>query len=336
MKKFYPFFNLIILAASLCLLSCQKQLRWPDEPVTLIPPLIAETNCKPAVLGIYAEGSGASWATVAQKWYINSKVSYVKTLIGAAPAFAGAGDMEPALKLDWGQLFYETNQVYLRDVQHNNEIVMRVTIDDEGRAAASYYYNQTRNADNAFQYDTTYYYYTGKRLDSTISIYQTLLTAGAPPVNAWNKYKFTYDIYGNISKIEGYPNLLRLNFKYDYHKPVAGIISNYHLTMPMKLMEFMELVKLPMRHALSSIELGQYSAPPVADNFIVLVRQQYEDYQINRSGLVYSYVLRNGNNKYTLHNGWECGMVNSPMNGGGRQQGIVSLDEFKQLYPFTK
>jgi len=279
MKKLYPYFYLIALV---CLFSCQKQLRWPDEPTVKLLP---ETNCKPAVLGVYA---GASWTTIAQKWYVNSKVGYLKTMIAAS------GE-EPALQIDWSELTYEFNQVYLRDALNNNKIIMRVTIDADGRPEASYYYNGAHT-------DTTYYYYTDKRLDSTISIYQV------QSLNSWEKYKFSYDIYGSIEKIEGFPNVQQLNFKYDYTRPVAGIVCNYQLSIPLKLMAFMELVKLPARHEIV----------------------EYQNYMINGSGLVHNY-LSNNNTYYT---GWECGTMNSPMVGSGRQQGITSLTEFKALYPF--
>ena len=287
MRKFNPCFSLIVLAASFCFSSCQKQLRWPDEPVTPGVQLLPETNCKPAVLGVQ---SGSSWTTIAQKWYVNSKVSYLKTIIDPS-------GIEPGLSMDWGELTYEFNQVYLRDVASNNKIVMRVTVDADGRPEASYYYNGSHS-------DTTYYYYTGKRLDSTISIYEIDAT------HSWQKYRFSYDIYGSVEKIDGFPNVQQLQFVYDYTKPVAGIIWNFQLATPIKLMEFMELVKLPMRHAF----------------------MQYKDCMINGNGLTHSYMASSN----TYYNGWECGIVNSPMSGSGRQQGITSLNEFKALYPYKK
>jgi hypothetical protein len=336
MRKFNPLFNLIALAASLLLFSCQKELRWPpEEPPAAGVQVLPETDCKPAVFGLHSEPtSGTSWTTFMQKWYKDSKLTYLKALIGPSPTFAGTGGIEPGLALDWGEVSYDGNQVYLKDLA-KNLVVMRVTVNSQGRPEASYYYNQTNNADNAYQYDTTYYYTTGSRLDSTISIYETVLT-GTTPFNGWQKYKFSYDIYGSIQQIEGYPGLFRLSFEYDYSKAVSGIISNYHLNMPMKLMEYLELVKLPMRHALAKVELAQYSSS--SNSFNVLVQQQYQDYAITGSGLVHSYVMKNGNsnNKYTFYNGWECGKVNSPMSGSGPQRGITGVDEFKLLYPFKK
>jgi hypothetical protein len=171
MKPINPCCYLIVL--SVCFFSCQKQLRWPDEPTTPTVQLLPETNCKPAVLGVF---TGGSWTTIAQKWYVNSKLSYLKAIIEPTGT-------EPGLQMDWGQLTYEFNQVYLRDVADNNRTVLRITVDAEGRAEASYYYNENSNG---FHYDTTYYYYTGKRLDSTISIYETATT------HSWQKYKFSY------------------------------------------------------------------------------------------------------------------------------------------------
>ena len=325
MKKFYPFFILIVLATSL--LSCQKSLHWPPEEQPLVVQVLPETDCKPAVFGLNSEpASGNSWIKLAQKWYSNNKLTYLKAFIGESPTFAGPDGMEPALTLDWAQVTYDGNQAYLKDAV-KNKVVMRVTINGQGRAEASYYRNETNNADGAYQYDTTYYYSTGLRLDSTVSIYETLLS-GTTPFNGWQKYIFKYDEYGNIIKIEGFPIQLKLNFEYDLSKPLSGIISNYHLNTPIKLVEYMELVRLPMHHALVKFE--------VSNNGTILQKQEYQDYQIDKSNLVHSYVMTSGSNKYTFYNGWDCGMVNTAANVNGAQFGISSRDEFIQRYPFRR
>jgi hypothetical protein len=322
MKKFNPFFHLTALASLLLLASCQKSLHWPPEEQPIAVKVLPETNCKPAVFGLHST-SGANWTNFAQKWYASNKLSYLKTIIGPSPTFAGWGDVEPRLAVDWGQVTYDGNQVYLKDA-NKNAVVMRVTIGNQGLPEASYYDNAGLHS------DTTYYYHTGTRLDSTISIYRTA------SVYNWQKYKFTYDKYGSIAKIEGYPQQLQLSFEYDYTQAVSGIIANHHINVPLKVMEYLELVKLPMRHALAKIELGQFTSPPDQPGFNVLVRQEYTDYQITGSGLVHSYTMIAGSNKHTFYNGWDCGTVNTAANINGSQRGIGSRDEFMQRYSFTK
>lgn len=322
MKKFYPF--IILIALTLFLFSCQKSLHWPPGEEPLVVQVLPETDCKPSVLGLHSEpGSGNGWSNFAQKWYTSNKLTYLRAYIGASPTFAGPVGMEPSLTLDWGQVFYDGNQAYLKDVAEN-KLVLRVTIDNQGRAEASYYYNETNGT---YQYDTTYYYSTGTRLDSTVSVYKTLLS-GTTPVDGWQKYKFNYDEYGNIIKVEGFPLQLNLSFEYDLSKPISGIISHYHLTTPIKLVEYMELIRLPMHHALVKFE--------VSNRGTVLLRQEYQDYQIDNAALVHSYVMKSGSNKYTFYNGWECGTVNNAANISGPQTGISSRDEFIQRYPFRK
>jgi hypothetical protein len=226
--------------------------------------------------------------------------------------------------MDWGEVTYEGNQVYLRDVPAN-KIIFRVTLDEQGRAAASYYNYQVQGG---YLKDTTYYFYTGNRLDSLIHFYETYLYA--PNAHySWAKHKFIYDSYGNTTAMVN-PQFGTVFFKYDYTKPVTGMTSEFHLLNSLKLMEYMDLLKLPMHHALTRITYGHYDGAGI---FRPAFDKEYHDYVI-ADGYVQSYV--SGDRfKETFYNGWDCGGLTSAINPNGRQkQGISSVEEFKKLYPF--
>lgn len=300
--------------------------------------LAAATDCKPAVFGVVTDHTSfpQTWNTIAQKWYSGGMVSNLKLHTNNAPGVHA--QLEPPVNIDWGEVTREGNQVYLKDVM-KNRIVMRVTLDDQGRPAASYLNNQTGNSDNAYSKDTAYYFYTGSRLDSIVTLSETRLT-GTTPFYHTRKYRLMYDMHGNISRVDipvlssGISQGSRMLFEYDYSKPVNGIINNYSLNASQKLLEYMELLTLPMHHAVTKITFGTYTGPPAPmDVFNPIYWENYENYVIN-NGLVHSYTLSSINTKYTFYNGWECSPGTRTQQADAKRGNAVnSLDQFLQRYP---
>lgn len=336
-----------VLFASILLFSCSKQITEPtaEELTTMAPggavaASLSPTDCRPAVFGVFADGTTSdSWTTIAQKWYSGGRVQNLKVHIGHAPGHAGG--LEPALNVDWGEVMYQGTGVMFRDLGRNRN-VMRVTLNGSGQPVASYYHNQTDNFDNSYTKDTTYYFYTGSRLDSMVSLGETRFT-GPNPFNYFRKSIFRYDVHGNLVQIDNpSPSPApftggsgeRLELKYDLTKPVSGMISNYHHTIPLRLLEYMELIKIPMYYALTETSFVTYvKAPPSEGTHeiaSVIRNHKYQDYVINE-GRVHSYVMPGINQKLTFYNGWECPgtIVTRTANN---KKAISSVDEFKQLY----
>jgi hypothetical protein len=305
-----------MLGASLILFSCKKQFVAKTE-LQATASIQAESECRLAVFGGYYYNQ---WTTLAQKWYSNGKVKYLKAKSTRyTPTYTDLF-LELMYDLEWGEVLYQGNQVYLKDVL-NNRTLIRVTLDDNGRPEASYYYNQ--RGTNVYWYDTTYYYYNGDRLDDMISFFETNEYGTASPVHSWRRYKFTYDSWGNVIKA-GTPERpdLTFNIEYDYTKPVRGIILNYQLTSSLSLLENLELIKLPMHHVVTRIAYGDPSNST-----------QYKDYQIT-DGFVRSYVCIAPpfSTESIFYNGWDCGtnISNGPANA------IANLQQFQKLYPTDK
>jgi hypothetical protein len=302
MKKFNCFLvGSIAISISFFLSGCQKQLEDPATNEVTSPPSTTGIICKPALFGVVEEGPGGNtWTTIAQKWYLNGKVRYFKgRFSGASPGYGGFVTAEPHFNIDWGEVTFEGNQVYLKDVARDR-IVFRVMLDDQGRPAASYLYNQTGGAGDPYIKDTTYYYYTGDRLDRIIHFDEVSLN---PPtiVHEWGKYTFDYDAQGNMTGADILP-ALRMNLIYDYTKPVTGTVSNYILTTSFRLMEFLELIKVPMNHVLIENNFGDYSNP--GGGFFMLFQARYANYAIT-DGLVQSYE-KTGSPKQTFYLNWDC------------------------------
>jgi hypothetical protein len=325
-----------MLSALLLLFSCKKQINEPaandkaaaaNEAARSLQ--AASTDCKPAVFGVITDHTSfpQTWGTIAQKWYSGGMVSYMKVSDNEAPNVSA--QFEPGLNIEWAEVTYQGNQVYVRDVM-KDRMVMRVTLDAQGRPAASYLNNQTDNADNSYSKDTAYYYYTGDRLDSIVTLSETRLT-GVTPFFHTRKFKLMYDMHGNISQVDipvlssGISQGSRMLFKYDYSKPVDGIINNYRINVSQKLLEYLELLTVPMHHAVTEISFGTYIGPPSPmEVFNLIDQRKYEDYVIT-DGLVHSYTNTRVNNKYTFYSGWEC--------GAGSNKTITTLDQFLQRYP---
>jgi len=317
MKNFNPLIPFgAALTASLLFFSCQKQIEKTTSNESLSSTQsIATTDCKPAFLGVYA-ASGA-WNTLAQKWYSSGRVKYLKAKSGAYAGTFNDPYLELLFDLNWGEVSYQGNQVYVTDVL-NNRPYLRVTLDNFGRPAASYFYNQNPPG-IAYWNDTTYYYYNGDQLDYVISLYQT--NSYGAPLSGFRKFSFSYDSYGDLARVERNDGSVT-TFQYDYSKPITGIISDFQVTSSLKLVEYLELMQLPMHFALTRIDVQPFGISYVYKNH-VMTDQLVQSYE-------YDDVFKN---HYTFYNAWDCGAtptLNATSNPG---KGISNLKEFREVYP---
>jgi hypothetical protein len=323
-----------LLAVPLLMTSCKKQLQEPRlaEAVTNdaigSPAAAATVACKPTVFAVSIEFPNGHkiWKTIMQKWYGNDgKLAYLKAHLGT-----DYDTYNSQISIDWGELrYHNNNQVYLWDVLRNRQ-AMRVTIDAQGKPLASYM--DYRETPNELGYiDTSYYHYTGSRLDSILSIRKN--AANFP--SHLTKFIFAYDAYGNVTAVQSgnYPGAVRLRIMYDYSKPIAGIVPIHQLGMQYTLLDFMDLLHFPIHHQPVRAVFGAYQPGmgfpnDIADAFI----WEYCNYVMQDNNLVYSYMnpVRSFYTRKTFYTGWEC---NSMVTCTGKQRADVnSLEAFRQLY----
>ncbi|MGB8195002.1 MAG: hypothetical protein WCF67_23905 [Chitinophagaceae bacterium] len=327
MKTFILFLRpgIILFGLLLFLAGCTKHIN--DETIDEKHALaLSSTTCKPAVFGVFMEQSAGAteWQTIMQKWYApNGKLAYLKASL--QQEIPGGG---PLPILTWGEVTYHNNnQVYVKNVL-TNDTVMRITLDAQQRPAASYFL--VDRADNSILKDTSYYHFTGNRLDSIISLSVPFYSLTSI---LFRKYLFSYDVHGNLVQVELHTTfgVHLLQYTYDYSKPIAGMLSSVMIDRPYRLLEFMDLLQFPIHHQLVNVskdQTGIFFSTPISRN--------YTNYQLQENGLVHSYVNNDPFLKLTFYTGWDCGSSAS-MDAINRQKNnITSLEDFQRLYPQHK
>ena len=318
-------YRLIAMSAMSCLLlfGCKKEFEGTDLDENLSQPsTISSTVCKPATYAIYQNGNGM-WNTVAQKWYSSGKIKNIKLHFTGTPMGLGLNHDEPMLNIDWGEVKYEGNQVRVWDVGRNR-LIFRVTLDDWGKPVASYLYTDAYVPDQIYV-DTSYYYYTGDRLNSFIQIFATD-SHGWFYSQGWEQFTFTYSGAGDITSFYRRNEEVMTRFMYN-STPVTGIITDYALTTSFRFLEFLELIKLPMSNTVSSIDMTRLHPgyPPYTFN-----EKRFFNYEV-KDGLVRSYIVPQGSGYQTFYIGWDCSGAASIVNQN-EKNAIGNLQQFKRMY----
>ena len=337
MKRLPLHSSIVVLIVSCILISCKKEITpsQTNESSSNIAQAALTSNggnCTPDVFGVYSKITYTNipdprWVTLIQKFYNpEGTLTNIKAFIAA-----NHGHYDLAfLDLPWGVVTYHGNQVYVTDGL-KNKLVMRVTLNGSGLPEASYYYNDPPAPHLSGVIDTSYYYYTGSRLNQIFSSVTTT-NPGSSHATLWN---LQYDAYGNVQVLgSNVPGSWRLSFTYDYNKPITGIMKNYHATRPLQLLEYMGLLNLPMLHQPTEIVSGTYSpGSGWPHDILPAIRNSFNDVVYTKGGQVYSYV--DGAVAMSYHNtyytGWNCLLSPSP---GLRMSNVIGeLQDFQKQFP---
>ena len=299
---------IILCGALLIITSCKKQIAGPLEPAgqnTASQSLAtSSTSCRPAIFATMYNGN---WTTIAQKWYSDGKIRYFK---GHFSSPAGAQFMFNTMQdIEWGQVTYEGNQVQLRD--GSNNIVFRATLDEFNKPVATYMYAQTTVGPYV---DTSYYYYTGDRLDYII----TLSSQG------WDKLTFSYGGNGNLASYYRRSNEVTTEFRY-YSTPANGMVAPYSITPAYRMLDLLELIKVPMHNTLYETVSWLVHFPTGLHFFN---RMNFYVYNLNSDGLVQSYLTPGGPTYF--YTGWDCDGSSSAATAQKPDNVVTSLDQFKK------
>lgn len=322
-----------LIAASLLLSffffsSCKKQI---DEPIvkeaTLQSSSISSPSCRPATYGVYQNGSG-TWITIFQKWYSGGKIQNVKLHFSGRPIGMGINHDEQILNIDWGQVTYEGNQVVLKDVG-KNKLVFRVTLDNSGKPVASYLYTVGYLPHETY-IDTSYYFYSGDRLNYFIQIFATE-SGGSFYSQGWEQFTFAYNASGDLASHYARNEEVMTRFLYS-STPTSSSISDYPVTTSFKLLEFLELIKMPMSNAMSSMDMTRLHPGYLPYTFF---EKRFFNYMVT-DGLVQSYINPLGSGYQTYYIGWDCGGNNAVNRANSQNNRVSNLDQFKELYTPTK
>ena len=262
---------LIFLGLFVLFSSCKKEATPTASSEQAASIATVSNSCKPVVLGATVQypGGPVRWVTLMQKWYgTNGRLAFLK-----ANFFTDMNDLGfLEHSIQWGQLtYYNNNQVYLRS---GGDTMMRVTLDAQQRPAASYYHHN-HFPKGTFLIDTSYYHFTGNRLDSIIRL--SVNSYGGR--SEFSKYIFLYDGYGNLVRINKWDprfNFTSMFLNYDYAQPVTDMVPMQQVAIPYKLMEYMDLLRFPVHHKLTQVT-------GFGNNW------EYINYSFLGNGLVYAY-----------------------------------------------
>ena len=283
------------------------------------------TACKAAAYGTYETISG-TWTTVMQKWYSNNRLQFIKTQISGRPEnISQLFIREPVLTIDWGEVRYEGNQVQVWDVG-KNKLAFRATLDEAGKPVASYLYNYMGSANEWEFIDTSYYYYTGGRLNYIIQLFEKRYL-GASVFSGWEQYTFTYNASGDLAYHYARIEQVTTDFFYG-SAPVSGTVADYVLTTSFRMLEFLDLIKVPINHQLYEVNMWRVHKPTGLSKFYV---RNFYNYSI-ADGLVNSYLFPYQGGRLNYYIGWECEGTSAARVGQKEKDIIMSLDQFKNQY----
>jgi hypothetical protein len=291
-----PSFPLLIVASLLfvTLASCRKQVEKADE--TIMAAINQATgNCKPVgfAVAIRDNSGNTTWKNLFLKWYDqNGRLTNVKLDFD----FFGGTQCCPEISIEYGELIYTADEIHLRDVQYNEEI-LRIKLDAMKRPITSWYDGHGRAGQ--YQFDTTYYHYDGSgRLDW---IEQHRRFTPASTETAIDVWKFTYDPDGNLVLINRPGKFGGYEFRYDYTQLDHGMTSLHMLSGPTKALEYLDLIKFERRHRISEVIVYAESGFP---NII----WSYGNFVVNDMGQVTTYTQLSDDSpqRYTWYTAWDC------------------------------
>ena len=325
----------LLVVAVLFLFSCKKQFNAPGVNEVPAVSSAAAMNCKAtnfAAMVTFPNGV-QRWTNLMQRWYgPDGKVSHIKAMMG--PFFNDL--LEFTNRLEYGEVTYHNNnQIYVRDVL-NNRLVMRVTVDPSGRPEASYYYNILL-PNQLGEIDTTYYHYSGDKLDHVYNIRQVL--RGPDPNMALppqlTRYNFIYDIYGNLVRMEtgNSPNSYKMHITYDYSKPITDMLTGHYRLFDMRLLDYLGVLHMPVHHQPVQAWEGAYlpgSTWPYETYPVEIFN--YANFSRLQNGLVWKYDDTDGWKK-TYYTGWDCDDAVISSAGQDRDKPVESLEAFKKRFP---
>ena len=244
----------VLIAGILCInlflvIGCQKQSFNDGEEKEKSSQSLStpRANCKPVGLAVALYNPDLRvmvWKNLLLKWYDSQgKLKNIKIDLGWDE---GTGLFD-ALVVQYGEITYEANEVHLRDVYYNQEILV-TQLDNHGRPIISWYNSYGRTDD--YQYDTSYYSYSSLNRIQSIVQHRRMPGSDQTSIQTWN---FNYDPDGNLVTILPQGSYGGYEFKYDYAKLYDPIVTTAIFSAPVKALEYMDLLSFQHHHHLNAM-----------------------------------------------------------------------------------
>ena len=301
-------------------ISCKKDNHIADKNATLPGLMNSTTNCKPVGLAMLVTipNQPQQWNNLMLKWYdgANGKLGHLKAVFD----FLYSNFPNVALNLDYGELSYDNDMVFLKDVYYN-KVILKVKLDADHRPTTSWFDGLFHGSPMK---DTTHFYYSaGGVLDSINISYDIGNFGNLLRINYWCEY----DSHGNLLHLTGAPGTNRVNFYYDYSQLNPGIIPHYMVTTPLKLLECMGLFQFQHNNFLISAVLGAY-VPGIGypDDTYTVYRWSFLSPRLNSTSQIYYYEDGDGYPDLgKFYSAWDCGGASMLQTKNPTQQQFMSI-----------
>jgi YD repeat-containing protein len=289
-----------LLAVSI-ITSCKKSINEKEEQRSSVALTTPGNSCRAIGLGWAVKDTpgNPNWENLMLKWFDSQgKIEHLKAVIYwfyQSPTYNSR-----AFVLDYGEVTHVNDEVHVRDVLYNEE-VFKVKLDAQKRPVISWFDHHGRSQ-STFRYDTSYYFYNSDNQLESVIVHRRDLIGGFGGIGGDGIFnmRFQYDPVGNL--VEANVPDGTFQFRYDYTRTNAGMVSNYLISVPIKLLEYLDLLKLNHHHQLQDV----IWRPPQSGYFVLY--WAYSNIETNLFGQVTRYDgSTNGSPISTYYTAWDCG-----------------------------
>ena len=273
--------------------ACKKGISEKNEAINAVAVTTSNNNCRAIGLGLATQNSLGNqiWENLMLKWFDSQgKIDHLKANIYWY--YSSPGSNAKALALEYGEVTYVNDEVHVRDVLYNQEI-LKVKLDAQGRPMISWFDHHGISF-STFRYDTSYYSY-----NSDNQLESVVMHRSAENGNGYGVFnmQFQYDPVGNLvlaNVADG-----TYEFRYDYTRTNTGMVSNYLISPAIKLLEYLDLLKLNHHHQLKNVLWHAPGGYPVNG-------WNYENIETASFGKVTRYDDGNTSQTNTYYTAWDC------------------------------
>jgi len=310
MKSILRLLTLVCIALSI-VTSCKKSINEKEEETNSVALATPDNSCKAIGLGLaFNDNTGnPRWENLMLKWFNGQgRIDNLKSIIYWY--FQSPSSNSKAFALDYGKVTYDGDEVHVRDVLYNDE-VFKVKLDAQKRPIISWFDHHGRNF-STFRYDTSYYFYNSDNQLESMIMHRADVSGGHGIFNL----QFNYDPAGNLVLV----NIAggTYEFRYDYTRTNTGMVSNYLISVPIKLLEYLDLLKLNHHHQLQSVLSRAPGGYPV-------LGWQYLNIETNPFGKVTRYDGTDGSPINTYYTAWDCNSNNMIQSKNPTQSEFMKL-----------
>ncbi len=301
----------LVCIAVISITSCKKSINEQEEVGSSVALTTPENSCKPIGFGLAVKETpgNTKWENLMLKWFDSQgRTDHLKAIIYWF--YQSPGTNAKAFALDYGQVTYENDEVHVRDVLYNDE-VFKVKLDAQKRPIISWFDHHGRGF-STFRYDTSYYFYNSNNQLESMIMHRADVSGALGIFNV----QFHYDPVGNLVLADVPDGTYE--YRYDYTRTNTGMVSTYLISVPIKLLEYLDLLKLNHHHQLQNVLWRAHGGYPV-------LAWGYWNIETNPFGKVTRYDGTDNSPIATYYTAWDCNSNNMIQSKNPTQSEFMKL-----------